>query len=666
MVGQFCCIALWDSTTLSRSANEPLIKRRKTTTGLNSRFDRMIETVNILHTSPASSKSSRSGGRLRAASSSSASAVEFEMPRTPVDAYSEPHGRRLGADFVVMKMRGRESSGDLGFSANCGRYAHEEPSSCNSLSIPAWLSNTLSTLDTHHPLRRLMHVDSTSHDAAPATLGLPVELVDMPRHAQPAEPVVDHDSIFAFNPPGGPVTELKARTTVPGPPASAELAGSTERDSSLLRNVDMPFVPSHCSPIPDGKVFEDSPLVPFSTPGPASSVSAVPPSMFPLESVRRSTNSFLVSHANLAEQNGHEQYDHAFAEITNSSDSIASGQPALLNVMTANTGGDIFGGPPGDNEDPRLSIPAQLSGQRHIPRIHPTAPECHDYMRAVGGSINQISSSSPTLEDEVLPSVWRSATNTGMDPLPLQRTTESNALQAWAERRDLLHTPGPVNVTPIRSTSTRPVRIYFDSDSPADDTYYSDALDPECHVPPEDLASLDFKWEKFDRGHVGKTHTSDPSEFGINLSLIPKPRTPSAPDLQSVPRTPVLVTACSSPSSGIPVLHKESPEDHNDNGTWIVPTAAALSGASYPSRGHRAAHAAESAFRLLQSVFAPVPGIFVSPLRKTGEDDDNPSPKVGLYSLFERLVLRLLLMHLRCIEASTESRRRASDTGPRA
>lgn len=603
------------------------MKRRKTTTGLNSRFDRMIETVNILHTSPTSSKSSRSGGRRRAASSSSASAVEFEMPRTPVDAYSP--GGRLGPDFVVMKMRDSESSVDLGFS---GRYAFETPSSCDSPSIPAWLSNTLSTLDTHHPLRRLMYMDSTSHEVAPAaTLESHVEPVDVPYHAPPAEQVADHEPIFAFNAPRGPAAEATARAIDAGPPASDRLVDSTEH-GALLGLLELPFVSPHCSPILDGSMFTESPLVPFSTPGPASSVSAIPPSVFSLGSVRRSTNSFLASlhEANIAEQSGHEQHDYAFAAPTSS---IASVQPASLIVAAANTGGDPFGVPPGNHEDPLLSIPPQLPDRGHALRMHYTASEYHDYMRAAGGAVQQ--TPSPTLDDVMLPSMWRSAMQTGMGLSPIQRTTKSNTPQPRTEGWDIPQTPGLVDATPVRSVSARPVRIYFDS--PAEDPCSSDALDVESYVLPDDPASLDFKWEKFDRGRVGGTHTPDSSSDGIDPSVVATHRTPSVPEEQWVPRTPVLVTAYSSSSSGIPHLDKQPSED-NDDGTWIIPmpAASALSGASYPSRGHKAASGriAESVCQPLQSVFAPAPGVSISPLRKTGEDDDNPSPEVGFHGLF--------------------------------
>lgn len=78
------------------------VAKRRKTSGLNSRFDRMIETLNIAHPSRLD-KSVHS--RARSTSSTSGSSIP---PRTPIDDYDEFHReatqRRLGADFSVIKM----------------------------------------------------------------------------------------------------------------------------------------------------------------------------------------------------------------------------------------------------------------------------------------------------------------------------------------------------------------------------------------------------------------------------------------------------------------------------------------------------------------------------------------------------------------------------------
>jgi hypothetical protein len=72
-----------------------LAKRRKTV-GLNSRFDRMVETMNI-------NRPPVKGARNRARSTSSTSGSS--VPKTPIDDYDEFHrDARLGTDFSVIKM----------------------------------------------------------------------------------------------------------------------------------------------------------------------------------------------------------------------------------------------------------------------------------------------------------------------------------------------------------------------------------------------------------------------------------------------------------------------------------------------------------------------------------------------------------------------------------
>lgn len=627
------------STASCRLQEEPPVKRRKTTAGLNSRFDRMMETVNILHTSPASSMSSRSGRRNRAASSSSASAADYELPRTPVDAYSQLHGGTLGAGFAVMKMRGRENSEDLSSIDSFARYAFDKTLFRKPPSIPAWLNNALSTLDTCHPLRRLIPVDSTSHEAAPAAkLGLPEERVNsecMPSHAV-AKEILGDESIFAFNAPGSPATENIARASAPGPPASEDPAGGSDLGHDAIPgHVDFPSASPHCSPILDGSVSvaSDPQLVPFSTPGPASCFSAVPPATCSLHSILQPHNLYPVSSGNaiLPEEGGHTHYSHAVARIGGKASPGASisDHPAFLDAATRNAVGDLPGSPLDGDEDFERS--AQLPGPEHIPGTHSAAPENYDYMRPFGGVIGQISSSSPTLDD-MLPSMWQTVVNADLSPV--QRTIQTHTQQDWGEGQNLPLTPVRFNTAPIRSIPARPVRIYFSS--PAEDPCGSDVLEPDDYMLPDDLESLDFRWEKFDRGRVGEAPTSP---YGTDLNLIPMPRALSALEElgQSVPRTPVLGTVHSSASSGIPALDEDSPEDDND-GTWIVPPAAVLSGATHLARGHRAVseHTAESASRPLQPVFAPTPGIFISPLRKVRENNENPPPwpEVGLPGLF--------------------------------
>ncbi|KAK0485937.1 hypothetical protein IW261DRAFT_762180 [Armillaria novae-zelandiae] len=122
----------------------PAPKRRRT--GLNSRFDDMMDTVNVTYCSPA--------GRNRTRSAGSSSNSSYIMPITPLDAYDTLQSGRLGRDFAILKMkrgtvfqREEETSG----------IYQENPSNHRSAkTLPDWLSDAFLSLDETHPLRLLL------------------------------------------------------------------------------------------------------------------------------------------------------------------------------------------------------------------------------------------------------------------------------------------------------------------------------------------------------------------------------------------------------------------------------------------------------------------------------------------------------------------------------
>ncbi|OAX42512.1 hypothetical protein K503DRAFT_853901 [Rhizopogon vinicolor AM-OR11-026] len=91
-------------TTESIPGPGPL-KRRKTL-GLNTRFDRMLAQVNVTHSYTSDQKTRRK----RVRSSGSSSVSSYDLPKTPVDAYSHLREDRLGGDFTVLKMNRWESN----------------------------------------------------------------------------------------------------------------------------------------------------------------------------------------------------------------------------------------------------------------------------------------------------------------------------------------------------------------------------------------------------------------------------------------------------------------------------------------------------------------------------------------------------------------------------
>ncbi|KAJ3866564.1 hypothetical protein EV359DRAFT_62205 [Lentinula novae-zelandiae] len=205
-------------------------KRRKT--GLNSKFDRMVETMNATYRSPKKRQRTRSS-----------SVSSYGVPQTPVDVYEGLQVGALGQDFSVIKMR-NDSHMDL-------ETEDEDTSQVSQNTrciapLPGWLSETFTTLTKKHPLRLLLpssmrdsNAHSASHDAS-----------------APGGP----DDLFAFRPPPTPTRSshvLQSPIAFRAPRSSTEIS-----------------IPAHfASPMSQFGLF--------STPGPASSIiQPSPPNSF--------------------------------------------------------------------------------------------------------------------------------------------------------------------------------------------------------------------------------------------------------------------------------------------------------------------------------------------------------------------------------------------------
>ncbi|KAG8213664.1 hypothetical protein J3R82DRAFT_10359 [Butyriboletus roseoflavus] len=132
-----------ESISIDISQYRP-VKRRKVA-GLNARFDRMIKSVDTM-------LSYRATSRERMQSSGTSSVSSHDVPKTPVDAYSNLHPGNLGKSFSVLKMKKspllpREDSD------GCPKPAEpKEPRN----PLPDWLANTFCSLEAGHPLRGLL------------------------------------------------------------------------------------------------------------------------------------------------------------------------------------------------------------------------------------------------------------------------------------------------------------------------------------------------------------------------------------------------------------------------------------------------------------------------------------------------------------------------------
>ncbi|KAI0694008.1 hypothetical protein C8T65DRAFT_58812 [Cerioporus squamosus] len=263
---------------------------------MNSRYDRMIQTVNVLHATPASTTRSR---RQRAASSSSA--TTYETPRTPANAYSSFNGGALGEDFSVLEMDYPMSSAKARdpFDPSVFCDLDEDAQTIDATRhLPPWLHGTITTLGSKHPLRLLLPTSDSSRpipdgssDSAgqlaaenspfafvpPAEPELPAASEPFLRDFAPVEPTSDYTDEQYVNHKIPPVCLASPEEQTPSPRLSArsELPFSTAGPASTS-SAFTDITSAHTAPInPDLTAISTYlasytvPMpIPFSTPGP--------------------------------------------------------------------------------------------------------------------------------------------------------------------------------------------------------------------------------------------------------------------------------------------------------------------------------------------------------------------------------------------------------------
>ncbi|KAG7449551.1 uncharacterized protein BT62DRAFT_591263 [Guyanagaster necrorhizus] len=240
----FDCISRSKSTFSSLSAHiqdiTPAAKPQRT--GLNSRFDRMMDTVNITYRSPARRDRTRSAG--------SSSNSSYMMPTTPLDAYDTLQSRRLGKDFAVIKMKQRLVSQGEGEREDASTLYPENSTNHRSAEIlPGWLSDAFLSLHETHPLRLLLP-SSTEQPLVVMSSGLTEP------NGHDTISLCDEESPFAF---------------------SALEVERVEPHATTFSYSDGPTVSPKLSQIND---IHSLSFIPFTRPGPASQVSFLHPSSF--------------------------------------------------------------------------------------------------------------------------------------------------------------------------------------------------------------------------------------------------------------------------------------------------------------------------------------------------------------------------------------------------
>ncbi|PCH43858.1 hypothetical protein WOLCODRAFT_164785 [Wolfiporia cocos MD-104 SS10] len=643
-------------SALERRGTEPVTpgKRRKTL-GLNSQFDRMMDTINNIHTSSGSSARSRPR-RNRAASSSSVSLGSYDVPKTPVYIYNGLDEGRLGSDFSVLKMK---PSGGLH-----KEYVDEEnifgtkPSKkARTAPIPEWLGNTLSMLDPRHPLRVLlpsplprspMEMDSSSA----------LRILNMPQPAN-TEKLDEDEPIFAFGPPQDTTSEKSAAQTLAlasqlddqHSPTGVELqtspaqsAGSLYAPRDLQRNAYSELDYANKQLLLN---LAKAPLdnLPYSTPGLASEMFDKTPAL-PIHSAAHS----LITVPDSAPV--HDLFEMKL---------LASAQSAQLETPP-HDGGAIpfatpgplarlkaqsphaplphlslrFSSPPDEAslESPRpanvslLELPSSSGNGRATP---PQRTQAQDALRTSSPlSLSESPAlSSPLLHIRARAGLIAKGPESIMDNsvAPADSTGQSDHSQAVP-----FSTPGPAHPQLPRAAA---FNFYFDAPVEDPRTYdfigeneYALALDYERRDDAYDLDTIDFRWQRFERNIPGHQQSGCMSSDGSKLKYEePAPYAKNDQVDEGVPRTPVLsndVPARSSPSLDLSELDDHSNEELDDSGgTWILPRPLicstltnqsvdpALSGIGGRSADSSPEHGVP---------FAPAPGIYLSPLR--GDDEE--------------------------------------------
>ncbi|KIK97119.1 hypothetical protein PAXRUDRAFT_24789 [Paxillus rubicundulus Ve08.2h10] len=228
------------TSSLSASTSARPVKRRRVA-GLNTRFDHMIEKVNVTH-SYANSASSPATSRRRMRSAGTSSVSSYDVPKTPVDPYSALHQGRFGKEFYVLKTIKLLDSALTRTEPCQGSDEYAElaaaPAKKPRVPLPDWLANTFSTLESEHPLRSLL---------SPSKL----------RHAEQPNPSHE-EQVFAFSP---------FDEQVHGAPETQHTDDYPNIQGADLPDISEVLTLRDLGPQSPGEIRTKRDFLPFSTPG---------------------------------------------------------------------------------------------------------------------------------------------------------------------------------------------------------------------------------------------------------------------------------------------------------------------------------------------------------------------------------------------------------------
>lgn len=231
----------------------------------------MVETMNVVHRSPVK------GGRRRRMRSSSGST--HSDVQSSIDAYSGLQEGRLGKDFSLIKMgtqpqsvfgegSSRKTDLDIGAHPNdVSKVSNQQqtspilkvvPQSTNK-PLPPWLCNTFSSLVAKHPLRLLLPKPHRNPDDGQLTNSRFAGTMDRPT-------TPENDPVFTFSPPDQFQTTITHTSCMVAPEPLGSQSAFSSLDSSHIEEPLLIFIPSQ-----DNNASAYS--LPFSTPGPGSHIS---------------------------------------------------------------------------------------------------------------------------------------------------------------------------------------------------------------------------------------------------------------------------------------------------------------------------------------------------------------------------------------------------------
>lgn len=623
--------------------------KRKRTEGLNSRFDRMIETVNVVRDSDREPRRKRR--RTASSASGSSSLVGWDAPEVSLDAYNDLDGGRLGETFSTLSKnrvdvdRNRkfleEFPYQLPIAEPTPRNLEEESH------VPHWLTNTVSTLQSNHPLRGLIPAPPANpgegQNEAPVPSFVPFQ---EPAHALQGPPC--EEQVFAFRPPTASFDSADDPTRQPPRPNPLDGPGIIFNDTFASHDPFEPVVPPsshHARPdqllpvrSPSGIVEQHSPTYPPMSRQAATAMSTyieAIPADIPVEIVPFSTPGPLVRSSKI--QNPASRFAPPLAASASASILSLDDPPTVTpnDPLPFSKPGPLA---PSVRIKGRPSPMGRLHSQNNnIPRF----PKLLTPARALtpnSDSSDHFSLSDPLRSD----SASSPTTNPPYPNTPYTGGSLRNTVALRASRfrspsapsKDLLTTPGPTH-------------IYFDS--PTEDPQTSDPIDPTDYELDLDYENLDFRWERFDPSgpplagskdtrrfpHVSSDASHDQDgESVVNNQLPLKLPLQPGPAPQTPPRTNSLKRTTNDLKSNIQRRHEVSSRAPSTSGQ-----APSITNIDPPSDGfpeanskmapppHKEepfnsppAHKSPAAPEFTPGpAFAPAPGIYISPLRSQAE-----------------------------------------------